>query len=293
MLESNESFTILHTNNESNNYKIDFLENNLNSFSITYPFPLLYNATNYSLNLDQVLFQSSINNISHDHINSIIVFTYYTDPKKITLIKVYNFQTQNKYCSNINELIVALNKGFRKSYNISNQYIFNYSKENDRVFINFRFTYEEFSTLLLVAEKTKLHVTMDLSPRINGMLGFPNRYIDLDIEMDGIHNVYKKTACLKPYLHSGLDFMYIYTNIVKHSFVGHTQSKILQIIPIKINHFINSIPYIFNNKQNITIPIEQDKIQYITIDLRDEFGNFYPLTTGSIYLVLRFNKFNK
>ena len=87
-------------------------------------------------------------------------------------------------------------------------------------------------------------------------------------------------------LFAGKHYMYIYCNLCAHSYVGSVKTKILRVIPIDLKNTSYGQLHTFKFNTEFFIPIDRDMINKISIELRTEDGQLYPLTHGRSLCVL-------
>ena len=87
--------------------------------------------------------------------------------------------------------------------------------------------------------------------------------------------------------------LYVYTNIIKESFVGNQKSQILRIIPLEKN--INNDEVIMKSKSFNPIlffPLRMHSFDMIEIEIRDATGRYIVFESGRVIVTLMFKKIN-
>lgn len=115
---------------------------------------------------------------------------------------------------------------------------------------------------------------------------------DLSIYYDQLNSataLKTMTANHKPDIGPKSHLMFIYTDIIHDHFVGDITSRVLRVVPLekgeggdKLGHMSFNNPYYY--------PVRFNKIEDISIILRDETGNRIKFKNGRVYLSLHFKR---
>lgn len=89
-------------------------------------------------------------------------------------------------------------------------------------------------------------------------------------------------------INAGIHTLYVYSDIVKPSFVGDTFSKILRIVQVPNVKFGDSVKQIFDNPHYL--PLNSNEINSIEIDIKDDTGQPIKFRFGRTICVLHFRK---
>ena len=172
------------------------------------------------------------------------------------------------------ELITALNKELKKNKDVNDlQFDLNYGYTN--ISLNSEYT----------ANRLWLKTELKISPGLAEILGLRNFNID-KINMNDIKHI--------PIENNIVDTIpsiaYIYCSAIDHSIVGDINAKLLRVLRIqylpglqKIANVINQSNYF--NKINY-YNVSTSYLDTISIKILDQSGQPFPLTSGSLILVL-------
>lgn len=87
---------------------------------------------------------------------------------------------------------------------------------------------------------------------------------------------------------AGVNELFVYCNIVKHSLVGDTTAQLLRIVPIPKTGFGEVIVKTYDTPHYF--PLIADEIESIEIDLKDENGQRVNFSDGRVIVVLHFKQ---
>lgn len=97
-------------------------------------------------------------------------------------------------------------------------------------------------------------------------------------------NSWKIRASFPPHLQEMSVFLY--TDIIKHQYVGDSKVELLQTIPINRAADINFVHYLYNKPQYV--PVSRERFQTIAVDLRTHFGTLFNFEGGDTFIKLHF-----
>lgn len=97
-------------------------------------------------------------------------------------------------------------------------------------------------------------------------------------------------AMYSPFVHRGIDTIFVYTDIVNNVMVGDVKAPLLLIYPFKSSTQGRNIHQEFINPNYV--PLNRTTIRRIEILLRDGAGDPIPFTHGKTVISLHFRKRN-
>ena len=186
--------------------------------------------------------------------------TFNSSRKETVVFKVEDKDiklTKEYYTSN-DEVIEELNK---QSTTLK------FSKFNKNLYLMSSITYEKVktqSTKILGFKDTSYSFPMRLTPSITG-----------EFSVD---------------LLAGKHYIFIYCNICQFSHLGNIKAKILRVIPIDSKNITYGELKTYRFQQEMFVPLDRQCINEIKIEVRDEFGELFPLTSGRSLVVLHFRE---
>ena len=269
-------------------------ENNLlNNFYVKYPYPLLKNGTKYDVALTQISFNSNINILSSNETKfQIIYYKYERNTQKLLDSQTFDFNLKERNYS-LYGFIHALNRVYPQNIVATlkkdNKFQIKIYKLPDRTSLPSKS--EKYQYKMILYTNGKLHEKLGFRHNEYELIAyyyFNNKIIE---NRNNIRFFVAVGEKINPKLwRDNLSFMYITSNICKHSFVGDKMLKILRIIPM--NFTFNNEIYNLNFEHEYFIPVEKDNIQLIRINLLTAANKPYPLTHGSVIIILHFRKRN-
>ncbi len=137
-------------------------------------------------------------------------------------------------------------------------------------------------TRFYIKENTN-EIKITVSEKIAKFLGF---------EMEDNENSYILDGTVRSNYPSdvfrGLHSMYIYSNIIERQIVGDSLVPLLRVCTINNDDYGNQISCTFNHLRYI--PLSLNNIRIIEIDIRNEYGERLPFTSGHVIISLHFRK---
>ena len=127
------------------------------------------------------------------------------------------------------------------------------------------------------------------------VIGYEKEYTLYDIEkkkMTKLKDTIKKgflTCQRKSDIKAGLNSIYIYTDIVEHSFVGDAYAQLLRVIPVKETKNWGEVNHHYFDKPHL-IPLQSKNFDTIEVDLKDDTGVTIPFEIGKVTIKLIFKK---
>jgi hypothetical protein len=93
-------------------------------------------------------------------------------------------------------------------------------------------------------------------------------------------------------LSGGVHALYVYSNLVKPSFVGDSLTQLIRLVEVP-----NDIKYgqqiVINYPNPFYVPVLIKEFETIEIDIKDGIGENIPFKFGRAIIVLHFRKINK
>jgi hypothetical protein len=126
---------------------------------------------------------------------------------------------------------------------------------------------------------------LKLSPSLAEILGFSNPNHNSNLLCPQ-----KLSAKSTPFLHRGIDTIFVYSDIVDEVFVGDVKAPLLLICPFKTNPQGHNAHQEFLNPDYV--PVNRSTIRTIDIRMRDGVGEEIPFTFGKTVISLHFRKLN-
>jgi len=100
------------------------------------------------------------------------------------------------------------------------------------------------------------------------------------------NNSLEPKAINKSEIKNIVDILFVYSNIVKESYVGNTKSNILRVFPV--NKIDKNIIISYRFEHPFYIPLRVNEIISIKISIRDSLSNILLYDEGDITLTLLF-----
>lgn len=142
-----------------------------------------------------------------------------------------------------------------------------------------------------VANGRKLEIL--LPEELSNMLGVSTANAHLigkniisNVEME--YEIIKDTKINDVDMNAGIHTFYVYSDIVKPSFVGDTYSKILRVVQVPNVKFGDSVKEIFDTPHYYQLSSKE--ISSIEIDIKDDTNNPIKFRFGRVVVVLHFKK---
>ena len=90
---------------------------------------------------------------------------------------------------------------------------------------------------------------------------------------------------------AGLNSLYVYSDIVQHSFVGDAYAQVLRQIPVsEADPWGKPVQCVFGDDMHL-YPLQSRNFDTIEIDIRDDTGANIPFTKGKVSVTLAFRQY--
>ena len=272
-----DTFSEIHQENTISHYKTDF----------KIPFVL---SNNYQCGLVEIIYPSSVRNIPTD-INIYLRYNY----KKVNQnVAISKFTIKSGNYVTVDELFFEIETNMRS---ITSEFIEEYFKKLHPE--------AEYTITLPIIELKKNFIKLEngkviIKDKLINKIGEVELYWTFD---DTLHYIlgYQESDLKKPEgtakypvdIYGSNHALYVYTNIIKESFVGNQKSQILRIIPLEKN--INNDQVIMKSKSFNPIlffPLRMHSFDMIEIEIRDATGRYIVFESGRVIVTLMFKKIN-
>ena len=272
-----DTFSEIHQENTISHFKTDF----------KIPFEL---SNNYQCGLVEIIYPSSVRNIPTD-INIYLRYNYKKDKQNVAILK---FTIKSGNYSTINDLFFEIETNIKS---VTTSFIEKYFKKlNHEADFEITLPLIELQKNFIKLEKGTVIVKDKLIHKIgefelywtfDDILHYILGYVESNLE---------KPEGLAKYpvdIYGSNHALYVYTNIIKESFVGNQKSQILRIIPLEKN--INNDEVIMKSKSFNPIlffPLRMHSFDMIEIEIRDATGRYIVFESGRVIVTLMFKKIN-
>lgn len=140
--------------------------------------------------------------------------------------------------------------------------------------------------IVLSKEGEETYFWPDMGEEVQQILGLPT---PLHTHPDRIESSTIVTGYKKPDLATGVDALYVYSDVVTPTIVGDSFSPILRVIPV--THAIE-----FGENVDVIFPhpyyykVSKRELSTITINIKDGTGSLIPFEFGRVIVTLHFKK---
>ncbi|MCP4652806.1 MAG: hypothetical protein GY858_05425 [Candidatus Omnitrophica bacterium] len=175
------------------------------------------------------------------------------------------------------DMISDLASGFYKTIDDLIQEI-NKALGPDKEF--YKFSHDKFTHKVmveLISGDNKTIPYLEMNENVSVLTGFPLRSEKIGFVVgDRAYD-----------LSGGISAIYIYSDIIAHSYIGNSSSPILAIVPYNFEKYGTVQSY--SPKKIMYFPVKDISIQEITIELRTKTGQFLPFPGGGSETILILN----
>ncbi len=175
------------------------------------------------------------------------------------------------------DMISDLASGFYKTIDDLIQEI-NNALGPDKEF--YKFSYNEFThkaIVELISGDKKTIPYLEMNENVSVLTGLPMRLEKVGFVV-GDH-AYD--------LSGGISAIYIYSDVIAHSYIGNSSSPILAIVPYKFENYGTIQSY--SPRKIMYFPVKNSSILEIAIELRTKTGRFLPFPGGGSETILILN----
>ena len=270
-------------------YSSTIKDNKISNFKIDYEIPFNL-SDDYMCGLVEIIYPTSVRNIPDDVKFSV----YFQMDNKMIVMNKFNLATgsYDKPESLSNEMtksLITIDKSWIKKF-LKNYIEFQkvkiefsiptitHSNNRMRVTQGYFKIYEDINNNNILVQDLKLFLVFD--DYLHSMLGFEENNIERP------EGVAKYPVDLFGNNHS----LYLYTNIVRESFVGNKKSQILRVIPLEKVNDADKIMKSITFNPILFYPLRLHKFDLIEIQIRDSTGRLVIFESGRIVITLMFKK---
>lgn len=137
----------------------------------------------------------------------------------------------------------------------------------------------------------RIHINAEKVPKAVKKVHFPTR---LSLQLGFKPNTNILVQKLSPFaanIHAGIpDQMFVYTDIIEPTYIGHEKAYVLKIINTQ-PHGIEFGGACYKEFEHLHyMPVERREFESISIDIRDNNGHFMPFLYGVLSVKLHFKK---